>query len=128
MIISNEVIPLFLGACPSFQIPWTEYFQQNRENSGDCNLYSDIAVLAQYIINLALSDKTEELQHTFDVIERVLENGDEYVQEAITLGLLEEIQNLAQENGLLLNQFETYLKSESKRRWDLLITFWTRVN
>lgn len=53
---------------------------------------------ARHIIDLCKNNKTEEFASIFYAIERLHLEGDEYVKEAATIGLLEGIQNHAGHN------------------------------
>lgn len=57
------------------------------------------------------------------MVERWHREGDSYVKEAATIGLLEGIQNIAG-NRFDPKRFACWLKAESKRWWDKLNRFW----
>jgi len=62
----------------------------------------------------------------FDVIETLHLNGDSYVREAATVGLLEDIQNNSGHRAVDPAVFVMYLKPESLRWWNKLNDFWTK--
>lgn len=115
-------MPLLLAACPSFGDRW----RAHRDYWGDDEppLYADLGVFADHIVQLAKSGETDELPAAFDVIERLHVEGDPYVAEAATIGLLEGIQNLSGHAGIDLETFRPYLKPTSARYWSELIAFW----
>jgi hypothetical protein len=68
---------------------------------------------------------TAGLAAAFGAIERLHLEGEQYVREAATVGLLEDLQNLnLHKNGTAPEQFRPYLGAESVRWWDKLYRFW----
>jgi len=59
------------------------------------------------------------------VIERLHVEGDGYVREAATIGLLEGIQNAWSNNTVDPESFVPHLLPESLRRWRSLNDFWS---
>ena len=51
-------------------------------------------------------------------------DGDQYVKEAATIGMLEGIQNVALNSGVEPESFVAYLKPESAKWWRQLNDFW----
>lgn len=49
------------------------------------------------------------------------------MKEAATIGLLENIQNIALHNGIAFEQFEQYMKPETKEYWNELNKFWDKL-
>jgi hypothetical protein len=60
----------------------------------------------------------------FGIIEKLYVEGDEYVKEAATIGLLEGIQNITGNRRLDPEVFVQYLKPESAKWWKKLNDFW----
>lgn len=121
MITKNEVMPLLLEACPSFR----ERLEEHRtESCEDELLYIDLGVLANHIVSLYKRNEIQELPKVFHAVERLHLEGDEYVKEAATMGLLEGIQNHAEHQGLDPAAFAQYLKPETAKWWNKLNDFW----
>ena len=97
MITKEQVMPLFLSACPSFAPDWENY-RASYPDEG--LLYVDMGELAHHMVDLIKSNQTSEFQVVFDVIERLHIEGDDYVKEAATIGVLESLQNVASNNGV----------------------------
>jgi hypothetical protein len=76
------------------------------------------------LIELQKAHRNEEFPAVFDTIERMHLEGDDYVKEAATIGMLEGIQNVAGNSGIEPEQFVKYLKPESAQRWRQLNDFW----
>ncbi len=87
-------MPLLLNACPSFTEKWAShsaYWEDNREN--ETLLYIDLSEFSQHLIELHKSNQIDEFPAVFEVVEKLHLEGDDYVKEAATIGLLEGIQN-----------------------------------
>jgi len=121
MITKEQVMLLLLNACPSFSKRWKEHQSFYRD---DELLYVDLGEFACHLVELKAANRTEEFQAIFDIIERLLVEGDHYVKEAATIGLLEGIQNVAGNSGVELEQFVKYLKPESAKWWRQVNDFW----
>ena len=115
-------MPLLVAACPSFLPAWNE--MQVEQNKKERLYYIELASFASHLIKLKTDSKTEEFSEVFGVIERLHIEGDEYVQEVATVGLLEDIQNIAGNQGLERVVFIPYLHPVSKSWWYALNRFW----
>ena len=114
-------MPLLLEACPSF----TEKWREHRAYWGEEQLlYLDLSEFARHLVELQRSNQTNEFLVVFNVVERLHLEGDDFVKEAATIGLLEGIQNIAGNNGVNPEVFVPYLKSNSVKWWRQLNDFW----
>ncbi len=121
MIVRDQVMPLFLEACPSF----TEKWKEHRASYGDEDLlYVDLGKFAHHLVELHKVDRRDEFLAVFEVIERLHLEGDAYVKESVTIGMLEGIQNVAGNRGVNPEEFSVYLKPESLKWWRRLNDFW----
>jgi hypothetical protein len=120
-ITKEQVMPLLLEACPSFTRKWEEHraFYDNEDL-----LYVDLGEFAHHLVELHKWNQTSEFPAVFNVIERLHLEGDDYVKEAATIGMLEGIQNVAGNLDIDPELFALYLKSESAKRWHQLNDFW----
>ncbi len=121
MITKEQVMPLFLNACPSFAPDWEKYRASNPDEG---LLYIDVSELAHHMVDLIKSKQTSEFPAVFDVIERLHIDGDDYVKEVATIGVLESLQNVASNNGVDPEAFVPWLGIESRRWWRQLNDFW----
>ena len=117
MIPSNEVIPILLKACPSFQSIWEECEEKEL-------LYCALGEFASYLLDMHNSGQTEVLKAAGVAIEQLHLDGDAHVREAATIGLLEGIQNYWGNNSVDAELFRPYLLPTSQRWWDELNAFW----
>jgi hypothetical protein len=114
-------MPLFLEACPSFGEKWEEH---RAFKADEQLLYVDMGEFAHHLVELHKSNQTTEFPRVFDIIERLHIDGDHYVKEAATIGMLEGIQNVASNNGVDRRVFVPYLGKESLKWWRQLNDFW----
>ena len=114
-------MPMLVNACPSF----SERLDQHQAFYADEDLlYVDLGEFAHHLVELQKANSTKEFVDVFELIERMHLDGDPYVKEAATIGLLEAIQNVAQNSGVEPEHFVEYLKPESAKWWRQLNDFW----
>ena len=112
---------LLLDACPSFAKRWEEHRAFMKD---DELLYVDLGEFACHLVELQKANRLEEFGAVFEVVERLHVEGDHYVKEAATIGLLEGIQNVAGNRGVEPEEFCRYLKPVSDKWWRQLNDFW----
>ena len=122
MVHKTEVMPLLLETCPSFYDKWAEHRKYRNEEQF---MYEDLTALAHHVVELLREGKTEEFSSIFEVVERLIIEGDDEVQEAIVIGLLEDIQNISLNTKLDPERFVTYLKPQTIYWWNQLNDFWS---
>ena len=116
-------MPLLLTACPSFAPRWVEHRAEWGED--EPLLYIDLGVFADHLVALLQRGETGEFPAVFDAVERLHADGNAYVREAATIGLLEGIQNVALNKGLDPDAFEPFLQMHSAHWWRRLNDFWS---
>jgi len=121
MIAKEQVMLLFLEACPSFTEKWKEHraFYEDEDL-----LYVDLGEFAHHLVELHKANRTDEFTAVFEIIERLHLEGDAYVKEAATIGMLEGLQNVAGNSGVDPEEFSRYLKPESAKWWRQVNEFW----
>lgn len=124
MVNKEEVMPIFIKNCPSFNKVWTEHLNDIWDRTSETILYTDFSALARHAINLLKMNDLNELTNIFDTAEMLLFHGDKFVKEAVEVGLLEDIQNLALGESIKLSCFDSYLGEHSKKAWSQLIVLW----
>jgi hypothetical protein len=123
MIAKDEVMTLVLQACPSFAGPWKLHNESEYSSGDEQLLYVDLGAFARHICDLYEQGRTEDLRPVFDLIERLHTEGDGYVREAATIGLLEGIQNNASDR-FDPEVFVRLLRPETAKWWRELAAFW----
>ena len=121
MITAEQMMPLLLEACPSFQALWDGHLKDYEEPL----IYVALGDFARHLLALYQRRDTEVFPEVACVIERLHVEGDAYVREAATIGLLEAIQNNWTHNEVDPEKFAHYLLPESTRWWRSLNNFWS---
>ena len=115
MISKDQVMPLLMEASPSYRLPI-----EDREL-----LYLMLGDFARHLLQLQQQQQTDVFPSVARVIERLHFEGDQYVREAATIGLLEAIQNVWENQNTDPNIFAQHLLPESARWWQSLNDFWS---
>jgi len=114
---------LLLEACPSYQGRWQAY-RDAPEFDAEL-LYVHLGDFADHVIDLIERQETNEISALSRLIERLHLEGDDFVKEAATIGLLECIQNVAGHRNVATDGFEAALGPEAHRWWRSLDAFWS---
>jgi hypothetical protein len=128
IITKEEVMPLLLMACPSFESYWLEYLNDSYGPGDEQLLYIDLGEFSQHLVRLYKQENTSEFAAVFEVVELLHIDGDDYVKEAATIGLLESIQNVSGNNQIDPEVFTQYFGTESLNWWRRLNDFWNGEN
>ena len=119
-----------LDADPTFKRRW-EAFLCEWGNEPEPPLYLALASLASHMAEHLKAGRTSPLDRTFEVVERWHVEGDAYVSEAATIGLLEGLQGIGSGpirraifGGIRSRDFEQWMRPETKRWWKKLDRFW----
>ena len=128
MIPKDQMIPFLLETMPEFQPQW-DSFVSEWSDSTECPesglpLYIVLCDLAEYLIELLEIGDLARLQKAFTVVEAWHVEGDSYVKEAASAGLLESIQNPYLHKTTSPLQFEPFLGPASRINWVNLYSFW----
>lgn len=123
----DAVMAEFVRIYPSFNASWEVNKSTERDPHSETVLYSDLTFFAQFMVNQIELDSKLEIHLVFETIERLLLQGDSFVSEAISVGLLEDIQNELLNRSVDLHVYDRYMQSETKRIWQELIKFWNPI-
>ena len=129
LIVASEVMPLLLGACPSFAPQWVnEVLEENLddENEGGRLFFVDAGAFIHHLVSLKVEGQDAEFPAVFDVFERLVVEGDTYVRNLGQIGYLEGLQMMTvSEAGLSPERdFRPYLRPTSERIWEDLNRSW----
>jgi hypothetical protein len=124
MVQREDVMELLINVCPSFEGKWKDHLEDIWDRDREEILYTDLSVFARHLTELTINKDFREFNDIFNEIERLIQEGDFFVSEAIVIGLLEDLQNGLLRNGYELNMMEKYLKPDTKECWIDLIKFW----
>jgi hypothetical protein len=112
---ANMFEPL-LEADPSFQPHWEAFLADYGEDA-ELPLYIALWSLADHIQAHLEAGRSQVLDSIFSVVERWHLEGDHYVSEAATIGLLESLQGIGGDYG-------QWMRPETARWWNKLNRFW----
>ncbi len=116
MICQEHILTILADAFPAF-IPDADVVDMP---------YVVLGGFARFVIDIYESGDGTELRKAIELIELLHTDGDPFVREAATIGVLEGIQNSLLTRGAILHGFEASLLPESRRWWDSLMGFWSR--
>lgn len=119
MISKDEMMSALVAACPSFKPHWRAFLQEWRDEPAEMPLYVAVAAFARHLTSMLERGETSEFNQIFREIDNLLVEGDAYVREAATIGILEPLQNAKEPE-----RFRHYLGPESQKWWDKLNRFW----
>lgn len=125
MIARESMMARLVQACPSFAPLWAQG-QKDDYLGADGTLleYVALGAMARHLVGLAVAEQSEEFPAVFAEVETLLLEGDDYVRQAMTVGLMEGLQNHASHSGLDPSLFLKWLGPESKHWWGRLNQFW----
>ncbi len=124
MIYKEQMMPLLVEANPEFKPEWEAFVKYWGNESDELPLYLSLGDYSLHLIEKLSSGETENFSQVFEVVERLHLEGEHYVKEAATVGLLEGIQNVMLNRNMEPERFRSYLQPETLRWWDKLYDFW----
>ena len=124
MISKTDMMKTLLAASPSFAGEWETFEREWPGDSEDRPLYLALSAYARHVIALLEAEDVGQLRRVFDAVELLHVEGDAYVREAATVGLLEGLQNTNLHRTTEPGQLRPFLRPESARWWDRLDSFW----
>jgi hypothetical protein len=124
MIERGDLISVLLQEVPQLREEWARYLS---DSGADIDgTYVQLAWFANAMVESAKAGRKEALAGIAVAIERLHVEGDAFVREAATIGLLEGIQNYAGDSDGLLPILVDSLGPESRRWWNSLNAFWDK--
>ncbi len=115
-----------LAACPSFQPAWNAFVEEWKDEPEGLPQYLALAELARHLIGMLARNETASFPAIFDVVEQWHLQGDSYVREAATIGLLEDLQNTNLHESTKPEEFRVFFGPVSANWWNKLYGFWER--
>jgi hypothetical protein len=118
------MMDVLLAASPTFAETWDAFCLEWAEEAEDLPLYLALAEFARHVISFLEAREDGSLRRIFDAVERLHVEGDHYVREAATVGLLEDLQNTNLHRTTDPKHLRSYLRPESLKWWDRVDSFW----
>jgi hypothetical protein len=122
----TDVVPAFLSACPSAAHAWEEYMRR-WNGQAERGHYNDAGVIAHHLVDRFEGGHLDEFPAAFALLEGCLVEGDEQTKELASIGIIEDIQNIASHRPFGPRVFYQWLGSESRAAWDQLCEDWQKV-
>ena len=120
MIERDEIVPILLEACPSFERDWLEHV----EDYGSDLIYPALGSFAHHLLRLHVVGQVDCFSAVGGAIERLLVEGSPFTKEAATIGILEGIQNVWSHSETDPASFLPYLQDVALKQWHSLNGFW----
>jgi hypothetical protein len=120
MIEQNEAMQLLVDACPSFRESWAKHLSEH----GNDLLYLAAGDFARHLLHRQETLETSEFCAVGRAVERLQVEGDSWVKEFATIGVLESIQNVWSHSATDPETFVSFLGPESQRWWKGVNEFW----
>lgn len=122
-------MPLLLEACPSFREAWEREVQEENldEDSPAGRLfYLDAGAVIRHLVQLRLDGVVDEFPAVFEVLERLVLEGDDYVQNLAIIGYLEGMQMMTVTGAALdpETDFRPFCTATLDTWWDRINRFW----
>lgn len=130
----SAMFELLLAADPSFRPRWDAFLAEwgeEQKKAAGLPLYLALGSLAEHLIERLDAGDSDGFDAVFDVVERWHLEGDSYVSEAASIGLLESLQNLLgggdrrhkTRSGVRASDFERWMRPETRKWWERLYRY-----
>jgi hypothetical protein len=117
LIAKSEIIPLELGACPSFLPTW-EILHRERNGASDDALHDRaVAALVPHLLRMLRHSQTDSVSAALSVIEQLLVEGEPDARGAAR-SLIQTLQNHPCETANVANEIRRLLGIRSAEQWD----------
>ena len=124
MIGKDLMMDMLIDVCPSFRPKWEAFRDHWKESADDLPIYLALADFARHLIGMLERSETANFLSIFQAVERLQLEGENFVREAVVVGLLEDLQNLNLHSKTNPGQFQPFLGDESRKAWGELREFW----
>lgn len=116
MISAQECMPVVLTQIPAFEERWKEYLSfWAGEESGLCN---DIGEFGDYVIDQIRHEQEHLLPPIFDLVERLMAEGDDEVKTAVSTCLLDNLKTVSMSGAFSADKVIGLLGPQSRAHWD----------
>ena len=113
MIAASEMMTVILQTVPAFQTNWQAHLDYwDGDEAGLCN---DMQAFAEYVIKHLQESGLLDLAMVFNLIERLLIEGDTAVKDAAATCFLENLLNSAAARDIDAHVFAPYVGRESRK-------------
>lgn len=124
--LTREHLAKIVATVPGFRESWDDFLQLYG-SEGSPPWYLLMADLAHYIVENYAGGTTAEFENLFLSIEAVLQNPHPELEGLLTVGLFEDMQNIASHRSFGPEVFIRWLRPRSLANWQEVEAFWDRV-
>jgi hypothetical protein len=125
VITKDEAVVLLVGACPSFHA--RDESLRGRAVDSELWHYEQMSAFAHHLVRLAERGETSELPAVFDLVERLLVEGDPAAVLLLRSALVEDLQNITSHRDIAVgpDDFRSMLGPVTIEVWDELDLAWS---
>jgi hypothetical protein len=127
MSVKREDVERIIASVPGFQAQW-QVFLKEWEKETSPPWYLGMGELAHYLVENYAQRATAEFAELFVSVEALLHKPDPELENLITVGLLEDIQNVASHRDFGAAPFREWLGPRSLVVWDEINAYMKRVS
>ena len=113
-----------IAASPAFVPTWQAFVEEWQDDPNGLPYYLVLGELASHVAQLIEEGAEAELRSIFQTVEQWHINGDPYVRQAASVGLLEDLQNTSVVGEGVPAKVFRLLGPESARWWGKIQAFW----
>lgn len=114
-----------IQVCPSFAATYKEFLEDWKNEPYPLPYYLALSKFARHLIAMMERDDVQSFPQIFQEVDRLEKEGDDYVSEAIVIGLLEDLQNTnLHKKYTTPEDFRRFLPQNSEILWDKIYRFW----
>ena len=124
--MNREQLESIAVAVPGFRETWEKFLEQWRTEASP-PWYLAMAELAHYVVESYAQRRTAEFPDLFAAIEVVLQNPNPELESLITVGLFEDIQNIASHRDFGFAVFRQWLGPRSLIVWEEVDAYMQKV-
>ena len=119
VVHKEQIATLLIESCPSFKAEYEALDDEDKELP-----YIVAGDFSRHLLNLYKGNNLIEFPNVVQFIELLHMNGDAYVREYATIGILEAVQNIWGHSDVDPNIFADCLLPQSRQAWNDLDKFW----
>lgn len=113
----REDIETIVATVPGFQTNWERFLKESAAEASP-PWYIGMSELAHYVVESYARGATAEFPSLFATVERLLHDPDPELEGLISVGLFEDIQNIASHRDFGFAVFRPWLGERSELVWD----------
>jgi len=121
--VPNEIMLSLLNTFPAFMERWRKHIEEWRgEQAGS---YNDMAEFVHFVVDdLYEKGNLSEVGRVFQMMDRLLAEGDQETRDLVALGFFETLQNVTSWRPYGNKAFEQFLGPVSQRAWAEIQSAW----